>query len=81
MMLEKLQLIATTKASPTFTGRWCRWWNFSKGSRKEYNFPASLASDLVLRGWVDKAAFFAWVFSIFKFDMIAFLILCVLLFS
>ena len=81
MTLEKLQLIATAKVSPTFKGRWCRWWNLSKGSRQEYNFPASPASDLVLRGWIDKVTFFVGVFSIFKFEFIAFLILCVLLFS
>lgn len=61
MTLEKLQLIATAKVGATFKGRWCRWWNLSKGSRQEYNFPASPASDIVLRGWIDKAAFFAGV--------------------
>ena len=81
MTLEKLQLIATARVSLTFKGRWCGWLNLSKGSRQEYNFPASPTSDLVFRGWIDKAAFFARVFSIFKFEFIAFLILCVLLFS
>ena len=81
MTLEKLQLIATARMSPTFKGRWCRWWNLSKDSRQEYNFPASPASDLVLCGWIDKATLFARVFSIFHFEMIAFLIFCVLLFS
>ena len=78
MTLEKLQLIATARVSLTFKGRWCKWWNLSKGSRQEYNFPASQVSDLVLQGWIDKAVFFAGVFSIFKFEFIAFLILCVL---
>ena len=80
MTLEKLHLIATARVSSTFKGRWCRWWNLSKGSRQEYNFPASLALDLVLRSWIDKAAFFAGVFSLSKFELIAFLILCALIF-
>ena len=80
MMLEKLQLIATARVSPTFKGRWCRWWNLSKGSRQEYNFPASPASDLVLRRWIDKAMFFAGVFSLSKFELIAFLIPCAVMF-
>ena len=81
MTLEKLQLIATARVSPTFKGRWCKWWNLSKGNRQKYNFPTSPASDLVLRGWIDKGTFFAGIFSIFQFELIAFLILCVLLFS
>ena len=80
MTLEKLQLIATARVSSTFKGRWCRWWNLSKGSRQEYNYPASPASDLVLRSWIDKAAFFARVFSLSKFELIAFLILCAVMF-
>ena len=80
MTLEKLQLIATTKVSPMFKGHWCRWWNLSKGSRQEYNFPASPGSDLVLCGWVDKAAFFAGIFSFFNFFIVLFVILCILLF-
>ena len=80
MMLEKLQLIATAKVSATFKGRWCRWWNLSKGCRQEYNFPVSLASNLVLRGWIDKVAFFARVFSFFDFFIVIFGILRILLF-
>ena len=80
MTLEKLQLIATARVSPTFKGRLCRWWNLSKGSRQEYNFPASLASDLVLRSWIDKAVFFAGVFSLSKFELIVFLIPCAVMF-
>jgi hypothetical protein len=33
----------------------------SKESRKEYNFPPSPASDLVLRIWIDQDAFWAGV--------------------
>ena len=40
----------------------------------------SPASDLILRGLVDKATFFARVFSIFKFLIVVFVILCILLF-
>ena len=79
MTLKKLQLIATAKVSLTFKGRLCKWWNLSKGNRQEYNFPASPALDLVLYGWVDKAAFFVGVFSIFKFLIVVFVILCILL--
>ena len=80
MMLEKLQLIATAKVSPTFKGHWCRWWNLSKDRRQEYNFPASPASDLVLHGWDEKAMFFARVFFFFNFFIVVFVILCILLF-
>ena len=80
MTLEKLQLIAMARVSPMFKGRWCWWWNLSKGSRQEYNFLASPASDLVLCRWIDKAAFFAGVFSFSKFELIAFLIPCAIMF-
>ncbi len=59
MTSEKLQLIATTKVSSKHKERWLRWWNMSKESRKEYNFPPSPASDSVLRIWIDQAAFWA----------------------
>ena len=61
MTSEKLQLIATTKVSSKHKERWLRWWNMSKESRKEYNFPPSPASDSVLRIWIDQAAFWAGV--------------------
>ena len=39
MTLEKLQLIATAKVSPKHKEQWLRWWNMSKESKHEFNFP------------------------------------------
>lgn len=65
MTAEKLQLIATAKVPARFKARWCRWWNMSKRSREDYNFPASPASDKILRNWIDRAAFWAGVRSLY----------------
>lgn len=61
MTPEKLQLIATAKVSAKHKEKWLRWWNMSKLSRQEYNFPPKPASDNHLRVWIDQAAFWAGV--------------------
>lgn len=58
MTPEKVHLIATAKVSSKHKERW---WNMSKESHQEYNFPPQPASVSHLQVWIDQAAFWAGV--------------------
>jgi hypothetical protein len=61
MTLEKLQLIATTSASPSFKVRWLEHWNSSVHSRQAVYFPSQGFTDKELEAWLNKASFWAGV--------------------
>lgn len=67
MSLKKHQLVATAKVSGKYKVCWLFWWNMKKESGLEYNFTASLCSDVVLRVLVVRALFWAGVRFTFKF--------------
>ena len=54
MSLEKLQLIATTSASPAHKVNWLRWWN--SNIRKDLHFPTNTTDDTLTK-WLARAAF------------------------
>jgi hypothetical protein len=61
MSLEKLQLIATASAAPTYKVRWLKFWNSSFHSRQAVHFPTKGFTDKNLEGWLKKASFWAGV--------------------
>ena len=61
MLLEKLQLITTSNASPEKKVQWLVWWNSSSLTRAARKFPASPVSENTLKGWLDKACWYAGV--------------------
>jgi hypothetical protein len=61
MTLEKLQLIATTSASPPFKVRWLEHCNSSAHSRQAIHFPSKGFTNKELEAWLNKASFRAGV--------------------
>jgi hypothetical protein len=61
MTLEKLQLIATASASPTFKVRWLEHWNSSVHSRQAIHFLFKGFTEKELEAWLNKASFWAGV--------------------
>jgi hypothetical protein len=61
MTLEKLQLIATASASPTFKVRWLEHWNSSAHSCQAVHFPSKEFTEKELEAWLNKASFWAGV--------------------
>jgi hypothetical protein len=52
MTLEKLQLIATTSATPQFKVRWLEFWNLGVYSRQAVHFLLKGFTDRDLESWL-----------------------------
>jgi hypothetical protein len=59
MILEKLQLIATTFAAPHFKVRWLEFWNSSFHSHQAIHFPLKGFIDKDLKAWLNNSSFWA----------------------
>ena len=61
MILEKLQMIATTPIESTFKVKWLKWWNFNGMSQESLCFPLDDIKEKELEKWLFKAPFQAQV--------------------
>ena len=64
MTIEKLQKVATAHVDPGVKAKWLRWWNSPKDVKEKNKFPSSLPlREKILENWLNKASFWAQVFS------------------
>lgn len=63
LTLEKLQLIATSNASPSYKVKWLKWMNSSGPTREARRFPARPVNEEKLTYFLAKACWYAGVCS------------------
>ena len=61
LTLEKLQLIATSNASPSYKVKWLKWMNSSRASHEARRFPPRLVNEDKLSTFLAKACWYVGV--------------------
>ena len=72
--LEKLQLIATSKASPAFKIKWLEYFNSSAATREARRLPPKPINEERLANFLAKACFWAGVSPLTLFNFVIFYI-------
>ena len=75
LTLEKLQLIATSNASPSYKVKWLKWMNSSEGSREARRFLPRPVNEDKLSTFLAKACWYARVRSYKKISLLQLLLL------